>query len=231
MRVLIVEDEAVIARRLERLVRELLGDQLGRLDVCADIDGAADLLAGAAVELVFLDLDLQGDDGFDLLRRAVAGAFHTIVVSAHTDRAIEAFALGVIDFVPKPFARDRLRQAVDRARGLVAGAQALRYLAIRATDGIELIAIDRVHHIAAADDYAELHLDDGTTRLHDKSLATLEALLPAQFLRIHRSHVVDLRRASHLRAEAGSRYALVLADGTELPVGRTRVAALRARLI
>ena len=231
MRILIVEDEAVIARRLARLVRELLGDQLTRLDTCDDLDDAARHLAGAAYDLVFLDLDVQGDDGFHLLRSAVAGAFHTVVVSAHTERAIEAFELGVVDFVPKPFSLARLRQAVDRARGVTAVAQPLRYLAIRAPDGVELIALDQVRHISAADDYAELHLDDGSTRLHDKSLTTLAAVLPTHFVRIHRCHLVDLRRASRLRAEPGSQYALILADGTELPVGRTRIAALRERMI
>lgn len=231
MRILVVEDEVVIARRLVRLVREILGDQVGRIDTCDHLDDAAGQLAAAAFDLVFLDLDVQGDDGFDLLRSAVAGSFHTVVVSAHTDRAIEAFELGVVDFVAKPFTLERLRQAVDRARGVTAVAQPLRYLAVRAADGLELIAIDQVHHISAADDYAELHLGDGSTRLHDKSLATLETLLPRHFVRIHRCHLVDLRRAAHLRAEPGTRYALVLADGTELPVGRTRVAALRDRMI
>lgn len=231
MKILVVEDEAVIARRIVRMLGEILGDQLERADVCDHLDDAAAQLRSAVPDLVCLDLDVQGDDGFELLRRAAAGAFHTVVVSAHTDRAVEAFELGVVDFVPKPFTVERLRQAVDRARGVAGVAHPLRYLAVRAADGIELIAIDRVHHISAADDYAELHLDDGRTRLHDKSLATLEVLLPRHFVRIHRCHVVDLRRARVLRAEPGSRYVLVLAGGVELPVGRTRVAALRERMI
>lgn len=70
-----------------------------------------------------------------------------------------------------------------------------------------------------------------TTWLHDKTLTTLETSLPPQFLRVHRSCLVNLHHAAHLRTEVGSRYVLVLRDGHELPVGRTRVAALRARLI
>ena len=89
MRVLVVEDEAVVARRLRRLVGEILGAELERLDVIDHLGDAIDRVFETPYDLVFLDLALHGDDGFELLRHAVSGAFHTIVVSAHTDRALE----------------------------------------------------------------------------------------------------------------------------------------------
>src|SRR5690606_21849668 len=111
MHVVIVEDEVVVARRLERLVRSVLGDALERIDICSDLRTATDVLAGANDAVVLLDLNLGGRDGFDLLRRAAAEPFQTVVVSANADRAIEAFELGVVDFVPKPFTAERLEKA------------------------------------------------------------------------------------------------------------------------
>ena len=231
MRVLMVEDEAVPARRLERLIRELLGTDLEHLESLSHVDDAIDRILESPVDLVFLDLNLHGQDGFDLLRRAVSGAFHTIVVSAHTERALEAFELGVLDFVPKPFTRDRLRSAIERAAGSGPDPRALKYLAVRRSGNIQLVPIDDVVFVRAADDYAELHTGDGQVHLHDKTLSKLATLLPEPFERVHRSYLVDLRQARHLKSEPGSRYFLELKDGRQIPVGRTRVRALRRRFI
>jgi two-component system response regulator LytT len=78
--------------------------------------------------------------------------------------------------------------------------------------------------------HSEIHVEGGATHLHDKSLTALEHLLPAAFVRVHRSFVANLNFVVALRSEPGSRYFLRLATGEELPVGRARVAALRARL-
>ncbi|MFO7288279.1 MAG: response regulator, partial [Gammaproteobacteria bacterium] len=77
MHVVIVEDEVVVARRLERLVRSVLGDTLARIDLCAELHTATELLGNTEHAIVLLDLNLAGRDGFDLLRRAVAEPFQT----------------------------------------------------------------------------------------------------------------------------------------------------------
>ncbi|MCU0636583.1 MAG: DNA-binding response regulator, partial [Gemmatimonadaceae bacterium] len=101
----------------------------------------------------------------------MASAFHTVVVSAHTERALEAFALGVLDFVPKPFARERLGQALERARDAsVAGGRATRYLGVWRPHGVALVSVEEVCWIRVDGDYSELRLANGRTALHDKSL-------------------------------------------------------------
>jgi len=231
MRILVVEDEAIVARRLSRLIRDIVGAELERLDELDHLGDAMDRVLEIPYDLVFLDLNLHGQDGFELLRQAVSGAFHTIVVSANTDRALEAFELGVLDFVPKPFSRQRLGQAIARVSGQGSSPSVLGYLAVRRAGQVTLVPIDDVLYVKAADDYAELHTRDGHVHLHDKTLAKLEALLPEHFERVHRSYLVDLRHARRLDSEPGSRYRLVLEDETEIPVGRTRVQALRERLL
>ena len=230
MRVLIVEDEPVIARRLVRLLHEVADGEITHIDTRTTLDDASSTLADGDVDVVFLDLNLNGRDGFDLLREATAGAFHTVVVSAHTERALEAFEVGVLDFVGKPFDADRLRTTLDRLRSARAEHPAAA-LAVRTAGRVDLVPIADVAYVHAAGAYSELVLRDGSRRLHNKPLDRLLAVLPATFERVHRSYLVRLSDVVRLRAQEGSRYTLELATGEEIPVGRTRVETVRARLI
>ncbi|MEM8558190.1 MAG: LytTR family DNA-binding domain-containing protein [Bacteroidota bacterium] len=229
MRVLVVEDERIIAQRLRRLLLDLAGHEITRLDVCPTLDAARAQLDASPPDVVFLDLNLNGADGFDLLRASVAESFHTVVVSAHTERALEAFEVGVLDFVPKPFGAVRLTTTLERLRGARAQHPAAT-LAVRTAGRIDLVPVASVAYVRAAGSYAELVLRDGSVRVHAKSLDRLLAVLPSSFERIHRSYLVRLDEIVQLRVREGSRYAAVLASGEALPVGRTRVEAVRHRL-
>lgn len=231
MHVLIVEDEPMVARRLQRFTESILEE-----DVCIDAaeqpEAARDTLFEEEVDVLLLDLNLRGEDGFDLLKTSVSGSFHTIVVSAYTDRAIEAFELGVLDFVGKPFGRERLAEAFRRIKAPeTRSAPPAKRLAVRKGGDVVLIDVGRVRRVQAAGSYSELILTGGTTELHDKPLSRLAALLPEDFVRIHRSHIARLSMIDRLRAHEGSRYDVRLDDGTTLPVGRTRIEALRGRLL
>jgi two-component system response regulator LytT len=230
MRILIVEDEPLVQQRLLRMCSELAGAR-ARFDAVADLEAAGDRLQRSVYDGLLLDLNLGGDDGFELLRRAVAGRYQCVVVSAHRERALQAFEHGVLDFVPKPFSRERLTQALERlldTGGVRAGRA--RYLGIWRAQGTATVELADVLWIRADGDYSQVRLRDGRSELHDKSLAALATVLPADFVRCHRSYLVNLRQIRTLHAASGSRYWLVLSDGSELPVGRAHVAALREAL-
>jgi len=229
-RLLIVEDEPLVRQRLERLCRELLGNG-ARIHAAASVDDATDVLRTRPIDILLLDLNLAGENGFTVMQQAAACAFHTVIISAHTDRALEAFAHGVVDFVPKPFNRERLQAALDRARGIGAPMRALRHLGVWRGRDVQFVDVRTVCRISADGDYSLLHLADTRQLLHDKSLDRLETLLPQSFARVHRSHLVNLEYAKRLVAEAGSRYHLHLTNDSIVPVGRSRVEALRARLV
>jgi two-component system response regulator LytT len=231
MNVLIVEDEEVVSRRLARLTRVILGERLGSLETAATIEDALARLRAGSLDLVFLDLDLNGDDGFRLLGEVVAGSFQTIIVSAHADQAIRAFEHGVTDFVAKPYSEDRLRLALGRVdQREPALRDRLRVVAVRRHGEVRLLAVDTIVRIAAADDYSELHCEDGATWLHDKTLSALEHLLPSRFERVHRSHIVDVRRITRWQVAEGSRYHLVLDRGEPVPASRTWIQEFRRRV-
>jgi len=230
MRILIVEDEPLVRQRLLRLCSEQAGTR-ARFDAVADLESAGDRLQRSVYDGLLLDLNLGGDDGFELLRRAVAGRYQCVVVSAHRDRALQAFEHGVLDFVPKPFSRERLGQALERLLDSSGGRSGrARYLGIWRAQGTATVELSDVMWIGADGDYSQVRMRDGRSELHDKSLAALATLLPADFVRCHRSHLVNLRHVRTLHAGSGSRYWLVLSDGSELAIGRSHVAAVRSAL-
>jgi two-component system response regulator LytT len=231
MKLLIVEDEPLLRQRLLRLCREIVGPAFAAVAV-GSLAEAREQLRDRAFDGLLLDLNLAGHDGFGLLREAAAGAMHVIVVSGHGERALEAFELGVLDFVPKPFGRERLELALRRLQGVpVPGGHALRQVAVWRARGVALIDIERVMCIAAVPEGSELHLDGGHTELHVKPLERLLPLLPANFVRAHRTWIVNLAAVRTLHSARGSRNWIELKDGREVPVGRSRLAALRARLL
>jgi two-component system response regulator LytT len=231
MRVLIVEDEPLLAQRLERFCREILGDRLETLRVAAMFSEASARLDESPIDLLLLDLNLHGRDGMQLLASSVAGSFHTIIVSANTEQALRAFEYGVIDFVPKPFSRERLEQALQRVTERDGRATAAaKFLAVRKHGKVELVEIDRVLYVEGAGAYAELVLEDGRRELHDKTLEKLHALLPPVFERIHKSYVVRWTAVRALHAAEGSHYEAELRNGVRLPIGRTRYKELREKL-
>lgn len=232
MRILIVEDEAVVARRIEQFCRRILGERLEWLRVSETYEAAQSVLAESPIDVLLLDLHLPGSDGMSLLEAKVAGSFHTIIVSACTDHALRAFEHGVLDFVAKPFTEARLAEALRRATDPEGRSpQAARFLAVRKVGRIELIAVDDVLYIQGADDCSELVLFNGRRELHDKTLEKLQSVLPPVFERIHKSYLVRWSAVTALHVRQGSRYAAELKNGILVPVGRQRYKELRRKLL
>lgn len=227
---LIVEDEPLSARRAERLLREQLGAELELVHVVAALDAADAWLEANPVDLLLLDLNLNGQSGFDLLARAVAGSFHTIILSASIEQALRAFEHGVLDFVAKPFTPERFAHALARVTdGCARAGFAARLLAVRKPGRVELVSVDAVRYVRGAGSYSELVLSDGRTELHDKTLEKILAVLPPHFERVHKSYIVDLRQVAAFHTSEGSRYEVELTSGERLPVGRERWKDLKVR--
>lgn len=232
MKVLIIEDESRIAKRVERMTRDILGSNLSSLAVINTLHEGLSFIEENSLDLVLLDLNLNGEDGFDLLARTVSGAFHTIVVSANTDQALRAFEYGVIDFVPKPFNQDRLEQAFNR---VVSESKdqlhSVKYLSVKKRQTILLVPIEEVVYAKGAGSYSELILRNGSKELHDKSLEKLEQLLSPLFERIHKSYLVKMTELKEVKVSSGSKYLAALKNGELIPIGRTKYKDLKEKWV
>lgn len=230
MKVLIVEDESRIAKRIERLTRTIFGDALQSIKHCNTLHEATDYMGNTSLDLVLLDLNLNGSSGFDLLATSVSKSFHTIIISAYKDQAITAFEHGVLDFVPKPFNQERLALAFNRLHGKEKIATSkIKFLAVKKRGRIQLVPVEDVVYIKGAGAYTELFIANGNKELHDKSLEKLEQLLSHAFERVHKSYLVKMSEVANITVESGSKYMAKLKNGTFIPVGRTKYKDLKAK--
>jgi DNA-binding LytR/AlgR family response regulator len=231
VRILIVEDEPPIADYIEASVRSILGRSVRQVHISHSLEEALLYLEKQAIDLCLLDLNLSGESGFDILRRAASMPFHAVIISAHSERAVEAFEYGVLDFVPKPFSRERLQRALARCRGRLAdGVRTTKYLSYRSGQETRLIPVGEILFLKAVRYLVEAHLVNGSAVLLDKRLHRLELTLPENFLRIHRTYIVNLSSVESYQHTGGSVYRVRLKNGALLPLSRSRVGRLRSVL-
>ncbi|MFT4924709.1 MAG: two-component system response regulator LytT [Phenylobacterium sp.] len=243
MKLVIVEDEVMVARRLIKFCQAIFNpensdgpdDKLTSIKHFMTLDDAEEYLDDNIIDVLLLDLNLNGQDGFELLKSTVAAGYQTIVVSANTERAIEAFEYGVLDFVGKPFNQQRLEKAFDRLHNNAQqGGGDNHFLSVKKLGRIERVDLQQIRYIQAASHYSELVLLDGKIELHDKNLERLlqelASKLPGQFERVHKSYIVPINQIKALIKHPGSKYELQLHNDECVPLGRTRYAQIKERL-
>lgn len=197
--------------------------------------------------LVFLDIHIGGATGFELLEQLKNVDFQLIFTTAHSDYAIRAFRYNAVDYLLKPIDPIQLAEAVEKAgkkgappldarqlENLVQSlaTKKLEKITIASTRGLQFIEIHSIIRIAGDGNYATFYLQNGERAVASKNLKTYQELLPAdQFIRVHQSHIVNLRCVAKLLLQDGS--VLKLADGSEVPLARRRreavMEALRGR--
>jgi DNA-binding LytR/AlgR family response regulator len=234
--VLAVDDEPPALDELAYLLSA--DERVATVHTAGDATGALRALRDTDVDAVFLDIRMPGLDGMELARvlRRFSRPPAIVFVTAYDDGAVDAFDLGVTDYVRKPVRRERLAESLRRVASL---RPALRPAAAQPAGGptipVELAGTTRmlprsaVRWVEAQGDYARLHTPDAS-HLVRVSLATLaERWADAGFVRIHRSYLVQLALIAELRLTT-SGYVVVV-DDTELPVSRRHTRELKDRLV
>jgi two-component system response regulator LytT len=226
MNIVIVEDETVVALRLIKLIKKALPEQTVSIEHFETIDSAEDYIDEHSIDLLFLDLNLNGQDGFSILKNYLTKSFQTIIVSANTDRAIDAFEYGVLDFIGKPFNLSRLQKALGYFANKNDHKQCM-YLSVKKYGRIELLETQNIEYIKTEGNYSQLNLKDDIKELHDKSLEQLLLILPNHFQRVHKSYIVNMHCLAELKKYPGTRYELILNNGIIVPLGRTHYSKIR----
>jgi two-component system, LytTR family, response regulator LytT len=207
-------------------------------------------LSGGRYDALFLDVHMPEIEGMALARllRRFADPPAVVFVTGHPDAAVEAFEIQALDFLVKPVGRERLEAALDRveaqSRPPVAAAPATDDGAAAAPSaGPDVVAVDnpkgggkrlvRLETISIAQangDYARIVCDDGRFLLRTPLSQLEKDWATSGFARVHRAYLVNLTHAVELRAQLNGTAVLIMRDGTEVPVARRNVAALRRRL-
>jgi len=247
LRAFLIDDEPLALARLARML-----DATGRVEIvgrATDPREGLAAVAAAAIDVLFLDIQMPGLSGFELLERLPAGPA-VVFTTAHDEHAIRAFEVDAVDYLLKPVERARLDAALDRVaarRGAAGdelrevlgrlaqtlrGAAFLEHFAARSRDRVQLIPVADVTHVLAQD-RATYAVTTSAQHMLDTTLVELERRLdPARFLRINRGILVNVAWIGELRAEPGGHLAVRLKDAarTELAVSRDRARALKERL-
>lgn len=236
--VLIVDDEPLARAR----VRDLLSEHPGLELVGEAADGieAVSRIDQLEPDIVFLDIQMPGVSGLEVLKK-IRHQPAIIFTTAHDRYAVAAFELAAVDYLLKPFGPERFRAAVERVLATqertAAGPRALEALGsttyverlfVRDRGRIVPIAAPDIIRLEASDDYVAVHAG-GRAHLMHITLTELEKRLdPARFLRIHRTHIVNLDHLKSIEPHDGARMTVQMRDGSKLMASRARSRTLRS---
>lgn len=237
MRVLIVDDERIARSRLVALLAEEPDVEIA--GECGNGREAIDTLAASDVDVLFIDIQMPGADGFGVLRTLPPERMPLVVfVTAYDKYALDAFEVRAFDYLLKPFDRERFSRTMalirsELARPRTNGARKSRIdrIAVRNKGHVTFLRTDSIDWIEAADNYVCLHCA-GATHVMRETMNALEARLdPAKFVRIHRSTMVNTDRIRELQPWFRGDYRVILHDGTALTLSRSYRLVVEERLL
>lgn len=252
VRVLVCDDEPLAVSRVTSLLGRIANVEL--VGTAADGEEALERLATIQPDLLLLDIEMPGLDGFDVIERlqspdrAPGTAPLVAFFTAYRRFAPEAFDSGAIDFLSKPVRLRRLERTIERAREAVEGREAVRRLRdlqgrlehlregrahvwISRRGEVIRVDLDHVDRVAAEGAYVRLHVDHDSF-LHREPISSIEAKLdPSRFVRVHRSHIVHTGGVTSIRRTLHGGSELTLRSGERVPLGRRYAKEARRRLL
>jgi two-component system LytT family response regulator len=232
-----VDDEPPARRRISSLLSrdpniEIIGE-------CPDGISAIQMITKKRPQLVFLDVQMPGTDGFVVLDSLPQAALPYIVfVTAYDQYAIKAFEIGAVDYLLKPFSRKRFETCVHRAKERIlnapadTGQQELRALlrqssfdrdrlVVRSKGNLVFLRTSEIEWIAAAGNYVRIHAGKQLHSIREKIGDIEQRLHPSRFLRVHRSIIVNIDAVAEVQRCGSGEYIVLLRNGRELPLGRS----------
>jgi len=246
LRVLIADDESLARERL----RQLLLNEPG-VEIIAECASGSETIAAIrqhAPDVVFLDVRMPDLDGFGVMQKSGTAALPVFVlVTAHEEFAVRAFAASAVDYLLKPFDRARLQKTLLRVRetishhrdhqgvkqitqlvaDLKSRPKSVERIAVKSQGRVVFVGTKQIEWIQGADNYSELHVGE-STHLIRQTLVSLGHELPQQqFVRISRSLIVNLDFVQEFRSTSHGDFRVILRDGTQLSASRNYRERLR----
>jgi len=257
IKTLIVDDEPLARRNLRVLLER--DQQIEVLDECRNGREAVKAIKNLSPDLIFLDIQMPEMDGFDVLAHVGPEQIQAIIfVTAFDQYALKAFDVHALDYLLKPFDDERFERALELAKSQIAAREInklskrlfalleereserkgaiteqesyLTRLMIKASNRMVLLKVADIDFIEADGNYAKLHVGRKAHLLREKMHDLEGRLDPAKFVRIHRSVIVNLDRIKEMQPHFNGDYVVILEDGTQLRLSRTRREHLEDRL-
>ncbi len=242
IKVVLIDDEN-LAREI---VKKYLGaySELELLAECTNGFEGIKAINELKPDIVFLDIQMPKITGFEMLELLEEKPI-IIFTTAYDQYALKAFEVSAIDYLLKPFGEDRFREAVEKAlerlkdkkpfidglnnleNTVASRNEYLERVVVKTGAKISIIPTDKLNYLEAQDDYVMLYTDEGKF-LKQKTMRFFEDHLdPAEFIRIHRSYIVKLKKVKQLELFEKESYRALLNDGKSLPVSKSGYSKLK----
>ncbi len=249
IRVLVADDQPMARERLVSLLAAEPDVEVA--GVAASGQEAVDQIRQSSPDLVFLDLQMPGMDGFKVIEAIGVDRMPlTVFVTAYDEYAVRAFDVQALDYLLKPFGRHRFQSALDRARRHVArerrGEMAERLtqllrdgrtpqssgerLLIKSGGRVSFVDVDQIDWVEAEGNYVRIHAGDQVHVMRETMHRLIERIGARRFFRTHRSRIVNIERVKELLIAGGGDYHVVLHDGTKIGLSRLYRDALQEQL-
>jgi two-component system, LytTR family, response regulator len=245
IRTVIVEDEAPARDILKHYLKDY--PEIEIIAECADGFSGLKSITELKPELVFLDIQMPRLTGFEMIEVMTEKPV-VIFTTAYDQYALKAFELNAIDYLLKPFAKERLRSAIAKAEDKIMKTSGeekplmklleklpdqstpLNRIVVRKGNSINIIPVEHIRFVQAEDDYVMIHHSDGKA-LKPQTMKYYEDNLPKKnFVRIHRSYIVKVDEINKLEPYTKDNYVAVLHSGEKLPVSRSGYKLLKDEL-
>ncbi|MDQ4120581.1 MAG: LytTR family DNA-binding domain-containing protein [Acidobacteriota bacterium] len=236
LKALIVDDERLARKELRSLLEDF-----SEVEIVGEADSvrtALDLIESKQPSIVFLDIQLTNETGFDLLEQVESADFKTVFVTAFDAYAIRAFEVNALDYLLKPVNPERLKKAIEKIvqdeKPAASNLRPLEFddrLLLETGRGSVFLKINCISHILAAGDYSEVFTVEGKKFLVEKPLREWEQRLPEKhFVRIHRNSIINLECVERLEGWFNRSYQIYLQNQREpLTVSRRYAAQLKQK--
>jgi two-component system, LytTR family, response regulator len=244
VRSIIVDDEMKSRESLRILLEEFCGN-VEVMAVCQNVSEGVDAIAQHKPDVIFLDIQMQRETGFDLLDKIKPINFEIIFTTAYSEYAIKAFKFSAIDYLLKPINIDELKKAVykvekklhsriaDRVEQLIQNLKPVSIhnfkLALPTSDGLIFVKVDDIIYCEASSNYTQIFTSDGKKHLVSRTLKEYEDLLADHnFFRIHNSHLINLGSIKkYVRGEGGY---VIMSNDVSLDVSKRKKEAFLGKL-
>ncbi|WP_422506302.1 LytR/AlgR family response regulator transcription factor [Stenotrophomonas sp. GZD-301] len=239
---LVVDDEPIARHAIVRLLRD--DPEIEIVGECGDGVSAVAAIRSHSPDLVFLDIQMPAINGMDVVATIGAGRMPaTVFVTAYEQYAVKAFEANAVDYLVKPFSRERFAATLQRAKARLAAAMAtagapastqilqaldalrqrddyLQRIPVRVDEHVVLIAVDDIVWIKASRNTVEIHLADRMHELRETMTALAARLDPRHFARVHRSAIVNVRRVKAIHPWFNGHHVVTLDTGQQLRMSR-----------
>lgn len=242
IRTVIIEDEEPARNLLRSFLTQM--PEIDLLGECSDGFQGLKSIQELQPDLIFLDIQMPKLTGFEMLE-LLDNLPEVVFTTAYDEFAIKAFELNAVDYLMKPFARQRLRQAVDKVlerfkmkqrnqagvekliHQMNETAKPLERIVVKSGSKIHVLPLDDIQQIEAQDDYVMIHTPSGRF-MKKETMQRLETQLPQErFIRVHRSFIVNINQVLRIEQYGKESYLLILKNGSEVSVSKSRIKDLR----